>query len=328
MAFSRSDSAGWTGTNMNAIAEKVISDKTMVAMLEESPLNKIADTNPISELSAGGTTIKFKRYGRPTVLPYSANTNITYGRQTADEVTLELDKAFYGAMRLDDLDKQAIANVDTEHLGRWAKMMKEEHDDNEALEAWTAIFAKVQDTAVMATPKSLDGLFYKFDVGASGVNIKTASEKRDPAAGGRYVLAPFRAGQIKWTRTNLKGNSPYALVSPEMFDMLEFMEDRRQDASGEGYADAITRDTAGNMVVRGFQIIKWNKIDAQTISTITGVHPIVFGSKAGFTAGRVIDKTESGRFEGQFGDYVRQLVAFGAAIWDTRHFGVDYLKLA
>lgn len=315
------------------LTEEIVSQYTVDAWFEDSIINEIADTNPFQILSQGGTSVVFKRYGNAEVADYTENTDITYSNATAESVTLDLSYAAMGAYTLGDIDKISVQNVDKEGLKRIARKLMIAHEQNHYEDLMAYLLAQVIAGTVKSDPNGLSGLFYKANPNQRTYRTSILPTGDLTEADARYILEPFEKARTARKRQNVpKGAKMYALVPPELFELIEKAEQFHYIIDGTG--KKVAENTAGSrLMIKGFEVIEVNTLDVETERVYEGTTyydqaPIVFGCKQGLAFYPQFEKTEMLRLEKRFADAVRQLSLYGMGFSDNRFFGVDWMALS
>lgn len=266
-----------------------LSSKFEQALVYTQP--SVANRDYEGEIKQKGDTVHIGSISDPGVREYDATTEITFDDIETTDQQLVIDQADYFAFKVNDVDKvQAAGDLKSPALDRAAYKMRAKADLHAAnlLKAGAHADSKVGRVKVVSggTQMAGDGQTTAYDL---LVELGLRLDNKDVPEEGRYVV-----------------------VDPGFIAAVA-KDDRfiRVDASGSS-------DVLRNGVIyraAGFDILK-----TTAVPTVGGAGAdkndkvIIAGTPGAFTFAAQITKTEAGRVEKGFDDFVKGLNVYGAKV--------------
>ncbi|WP_333810793.1 hypothetical protein [Timonella senegalensis] len=251
----------------------------------------VANRNYEGEIKAQGDTVHIGSISDPGVRSYSAATPLTFDDLTTTDQTLVIDQADYFAFKVNDVDKvQARGDYGGPALERAAYKLRAKADGfaGGLLKAGAAAANKVGRVKVVS----------------GGTQIAGAGQTT------AYELLVSLANKLNKQDVPLEGR--YVVVDPDFIAAIA-KDDRFIAVDSSGSSEVLRNGVLYRAA--GFDIMMTN-----TVPTVGGSGAdkddkvIVAGIPGAFTFATQIIKTEAGRIEAGFDDYVKGLNVYGAKV--------------
>ena len=297
--FSSQGSSKWS--------PQIWSGKTLVKFYDNTVLSEISNTDYEGEIKGKGDTVIIRTIADVVVGDYVKDGDIVYGAPESPDVELNIDKAKFWAVKVDDIDKaQSDIAILDKYTGDAANKMKIAIDTQVFANIYTDVDAA--NTGIAAGVKS--GVFNLGTTGSAVAVSKTnildyiidmgtvLDEQNAPQDGRWLVIPPWLAGMIK--KSDLK------------------------DASLTGDGSSILRNGRIGSI-NNFTLYISNLLSYYTADT---AYRCLFGTKEALTFATQIVKTEPIRLQNSFGDAVRGLQVYGYKVVKGQALGMFYAKKA
>lgn len=251
----------------------------------------VANRDYEGEIQNQGDTVHIASISDPGVRSYSASTPLTFDSLTTTDQTLEVDQADYFAFKVNDVDKvQAAGDFGGAALDRAAYKLRAAADTyaGDLLKAGAATANKFGRAKVVSGGTQIAGAdqITAWDL---LVELGLLLDKQDAPEEGRYVVVD--PGFIA------------AIAKDDRF--------MRIDAAGDGE----TRRNGAIYRAAGFDILKTTKVPTVGGSGADKNDKVIIAGVPGaFTFASQITKTEAGRIEAGFDDFVKGLHVYGAKV--------------
>lgn len=246
------------------------------------------------DIARAGDTVHITSFDDPAVRSYTKNGDITWDLLNDTGQTLTIDQADYFAFKVDDIDKrQALPGfVDEATTG-----------------AAYSLATKADTYAATKLAAGVDS--------ANKVGSVTVTAPEDAY----NLLVELRT---RLTKTNTPSTGRWVTVPPEFYAKL-LKDDRfiRLDASGTttGLRNGQVGDAAG------FTVIEANTVPVGTGAN-AGVFTVLAGHSIAATWAEQIAETEALRLQNTFGDGIRGLHLYGAAVTRPKNIASAMVTVA
>jgi N4-gp56 family major capsid protein len=228
------------------------------------------------EIKGAGNTVRITSLSRPTVSSYTRNANITYEELTDAQRTLVVDQEKHWAFTIDDVDAaQAKASV--------------------IQEAMTEASYSLADTV----DQFVAGLYTQAAVANRLGTVAVTS--------GDLAYTQLRKLALKLDEANVPTPDRWAVV-PHWYHSLLLENNKFVDASASGSTEPLYNGRVGRAL--GFTIYASNNAPLVTGDD----YAVMAGTNRAITFAQQLMKTEAGRSENRFGDWLRGLSVYGAKV--------------
>lgn len=228
------------------------------------------------EIRAAGDTVRITSISRPSISTYARNTDINYEELTDAQRTLVVDQEKYWGFTIDDVDAaQARASVVSEAMGEASYALADTVDQFVA-----GMYTQVNAANQLGTVSVTNGDLAYTQLRLLGLKL---DEANIPTAG-RWVVVP------PWYHSLLLENP-------------KFVNYQNSNSTEPLYNGRVGR-------ALGFEIHMSNNVPLVTGDD----YAVMAGTNRAMTFAQQMMKTEAGRSEKRFGDWMRGLAVYGAKV--------------
>lgn len=236
----------------------------------------LTNTNYQGEIESEGDTVKIQSPDSITTGDYDGS-DIDFQDLSSSSQSLEIDEAKYFAFLVDDVD-QAQANVD--------------------------LIQGYMQEASYSLGDAADKFIFELYSDADSENVIDKEALNEDNIYEKLVEA-----KKLLSKQNVPSQGRWAVLSPDEIAMLENSD---QFTAASSLGDE-TKQTGFAGRIAGFEVFESNNVAEEDDGT-DDVRHLPFGHRSAITFAEQIVKTEAGRAEKKFGDFVKGLHVYGAKV--------------
>ncbi|NJN00241.1 MAG: hypothetical protein HC793_00725 [Aquincola sp.] len=317
----------WSGSNPNPayagiFIPEIWSGKLIEKFYKATVFSAIANTDYEGEIKNQGDTVKIRTRPTITIADYEANMDLAIQRPSSNLVELQIDKAKYFNLALDDvMDIQS----DIQLMDIWAEDATEQMKisiDSEVL-GYLSTTTDISSANRGLSAGAISGDLRLGDVGAPQFIAKAAESTGTGATDSTsqsVIDFLVNLGQVL-DEQNLPESGRYVVIPAWMAAQIKKSE--LKDASLAGDGTSMLRNGRLGMVDR-FTLYLSNNLPA--LGVYDDEFPIFFGVPAALTFAAQFTKLETVRSERSFSNLLRGLQVYGRKIVNDVAMGRAIVK--
>jgi hypothetical protein len=285
------------------------SKKTLRLFLAETVFQDITNRDYEGELKGYGSKLFIRKDVDVIVNEYSIGQDIVYDTPVSVALTLEINKAYYTAFRIDDIDK---AQSDLDLVNMFSKNTKREvniYVDQDVLEYMST---GADATNAGATAGAISG---NIDLGAAGAPIAVDKDN---------AITNFLNLKQALGENNIPEENWFVVIPEWYANLLQQGDLKRADVTGDRMG-VIRTGYLGE--ISGLKVYKNNNLYSVTDATTTRTaYYVLCGTSEATTFAAQIDKSDQLPIQKSFGVYWRTLFVWGRLVTQPTGIAVLYCE--